>query len=803
MLVLGSVLRDRYEVVRLLGRDGSGAVYQAYDRSADQPVAVKAIFHHASTDLQFESYARCLKSLRHGALPAVTDCFIETGVQHQVRGYVRGENLRDYLDQQPNQRVPAGRYIVMAYVPGESLAEYLGHQPDGRLGEAAAIELINPVLDALEYLHGQMPPIAHGDVRPDNIRRLPDGRVYLVNFGGAGHHQANRPPDAETEAAPDFCAPEQDKHAAAEPRSDLYALGATLYLLLSGAAPPAAAERMAGDTLAPLRQLAPAVSATLEAVVARLLALQREDRYPSVKALRHDLQKGQAPQACPHCGTPSRSNSKFCRTCGANIHELKLAPPPTPAGNLTPAPATPEAAAQASPPPREAPAPTPTEIIPAPIAPPPAAPPEITTTTVQQAALRPARHRLPVIPLLAAGAGLLVLIVLVLLGRTLFQPSPDIAQPTGGAATDQALPAAQAQQTTTAQTQRQTAAIQARRETAAALTQGQTAAAQAQAQTTTAQAQATIEAQAQTATVQAQASAAAIEPTEAYVGTLPVVLTVRGTNLDRVREALLVAVGGETIALEVQSAGPDQVTLLITMPPALPDGEARYLLQFNGSALQAQSVTLRDFIERKAVQGVLPEYAYTQRVDTDGAGALTSMRAEPDPQSQRVGLLRNNDEIDLLRDDVENWYQVRIRASADQAQVGQVGWIERWLIDNQEVPPQRLAFVGRVFDQAIDGNAQCGAAFESSVWGNVQDASGRAIGGAVVRVTASDGRTSYSATTNRGGQFNVPGLGCTTWNVRLVSVPNTPAGFDANSVQVRNLNGSRYSAVGVQFRQQP
>jgi hypothetical protein len=125
-----------------------------------------------------------------------------------------------------------------------------------------------------------------------------------------------------------------------------------------------------------------------------------------------------------------------------------------------------------------------------------------------------------------------------------------------------------------------------------------------------------------------------------------------------------------------------------------------------------------------------------------------------------------------------------------------------WLVDNQDVPakPAVLVFIGRVYSTPTDAAVQCGAAFDSSIYGSVEDANAHGISGARLRVTSADGRNNYNVTTGRGGVYTVPGLGCTTWTVRLISVPNTPNGFDATVVTVRNLNGGRFTSAEVRFK---
>ncbi|HEX5692208.1 MAG TPA: carboxypeptidase-like regulatory domain-containing protein [Roseiflexaceae bacterium] len=111
-----------------------------------------------------------------------------------------------------------------------------------------------------------------------------------------------------------------------------------------------------------------------------------------------------------------------------------------------------------------------------------------------------------------------------------------------------------------------------------------------------------------------------------------------------------------------------------------------------------------------------------------------------------------------------------------------------------------LVFATRIFDKPTDAAVSCGTTFESRIWGVVKNRAGRGIGRAVVQVNSADGKNRYRATTNSQGGFEVPGLGCTAWIVRLVSVPGAPSGIQTSAVRV-GLNGGRYTGAGIEFRQ--
>jgi eukaryotic-like serine/threonine-protein kinase len=115
-------------------------------------------------------------------------------------------------------------------------------------------------------------------------------------------------------------------------------------------------------------------------------------------------------------------------------------------------------------------------------------------------------------------------------------------------------------------------------------------------------------------------------------------------------------------------------------------------------------------------------------------------------------------------------------------------------------PPPPLVFAAQVVEQPTDAAITCGTAFDSRIWGVVKDRSGQGIFGAGVEISSADGQHRYRATTNDQGGFELPGLGCTMWEVRLVDVPGAPGGHQAQALRV-SLNGGQYSGAGVKFQQ--
>lgn len=267
-LIIGQLLQGRYRILRLLGRGGMGAVYLAEDvRLPGRQVAVKENFDPSPGGRgQFEREAIMLARLKHPSLPQVTDHFV----------------------------LPSGeQYLVMEYVAGESLDEILARR--GILPEAEVLGWVDQVTDALEYMHtwvdpvtGQSTPVIHRDIKPANIKLTQQGKIVLVDFGIAKYQTGSGTMTGARAASPGF-SPVEQYVGGTDERSDIYALGATLYTLLTSQVPLESPAIAAGMGLMPPRSLNPTVSLRVEQAILHAMQLQAADRYQSVGELRRDF----------------------------------------------------------------------------------------------------------------------------------------------------------------------------------------------------------------------------------------------------------------------------------------------------------------------------------------------------------------------------------------------------------------------------------------------------------------------------------------------------------------------------------
>jgi eukaryotic-like serine/threonine-protein kinase len=272
MIPVGTIIHQRYQVVRAVGRGGMGTVYEALDQRLQKRVALKEMSPagQAGFERAFAREAQLLAGLHHPALPAVSDYFVS--------------------DQ--------GSFLVMDFIVGADFATLLS---DARKPFDLSLAALwaDQLLDVVQYLHSQQPPIIHRDIKPQNLKLLPSGQLVLLDFGLAKQQPAVA--DGRTAGASgtllaytqNFAPPEQMAGQPATPLSDIFAVGATLYTLLSGRPPVDAQHRLTQvgvmqqpDPLEPLPQLNPQVPPAVWQVIQRALALEPANRWPAASEMR-------------------------------------------------------------------------------------------------------------------------------------------------------------------------------------------------------------------------------------------------------------------------------------------------------------------------------------------------------------------------------------------------------------------------------------------------------------------------------------------------------------------------------------
>jgi len=282
-LIPGSHLQGgRYTLTKLLGQGGMGSVFLATDtRLAKKTVVIKALISNDSDPAarqqdvrNFKQEVETLAHLDHPLIPSVTDHFQEGSRYCMVQEYVEGESLQAHMER-VNQ--PMKEHVVLRYA--------------------------SEVLDILDYLTQQVPPIVHRDIKPANIIiGAKDGQAHLVDFGIARAVAPSNGLRKQTTAlgTPGYAPPEQYQ-GNADPRSDLYALAATLHHLLTNRDP----SEYGPFHYPPVRQLNPHVSLEIEAGLSCALRHEVNLRYQSAKAMKHDI----VMILLGYLGTPGKSRS--------------------------------------------------------------------------------------------------------------------------------------------------------------------------------------------------------------------------------------------------------------------------------------------------------------------------------------------------------------------------------------------------------------------------------------------------------------------------------------------------------------
>jgi serine/threonine protein kinase len=252
-----TILQERYEILAVQGVGGMGAVYRARDlrfSAVTKIIAVKEM-NNSTPDprlrqigLQnFEREANILASLSHPAIPKIFDYFSEGNRSYLVLEFVEGKNLEDILEDRRK------------FFSQEEVADW-GLQ----------------ICDVLAYLHSHTPPVIFRDVKPGNLMLHPDGRIMVIDFGIAKVFEHGQ---RGTMIGTEGYSPPEQYRGVADPRGDLYALGATLHHLLTGRDPRLEPPFTFHER--PIKLFNPDISAELEAVIMKALAYDLQDRFAS------------------------------------------------------------------------------------------------------------------------------------------------------------------------------------------------------------------------------------------------------------------------------------------------------------------------------------------------------------------------------------------------------------------------------------------------------------------------------------------------------------------------------------------
>ena len=274
-------LAGRYEVRSLIGRGGMAEVHLGCDTRLSRVVAIKMLRRDLALDsifqARFRREAQSAASLNHPNIVAVYDT---------------GEEIVS----DATNRSLAIPYIVMEYVEGHTVKELISDGTAVPINEA--IEIVSGVLSALQYSHANH--LVHRDIKPGNIMLTPEGKVKVMDFGIARALTDSQATMTQTNAVvgtAQYLSPEQARGETVDERSDLYSTGVVLFELLTGR-PPFKGDSAVAVAYQHVEQIPPTPSSilsdipdSLDRVVLKALAKNRDDRYRSAAEMLSDLQR--------------------------------------------------------------------------------------------------------------------------------------------------------------------------------------------------------------------------------------------------------------------------------------------------------------------------------------------------------------------------------------------------------------------------------------------------------------------------------------------------------------------------------
>ena len=274
-------LAGRYEVRSLIGRGGMAEVHLGFDTRLSRVVAIEMLRRDLAQDsifqARFRREAQSAASLNHPNIVAVYD----TGE----------EIIEDAVG-----RSIAVPYIVMEYVEGHTVKDLISDGTAVPINEA--VEIVSGVLSALDYSHANH--LVHRDIKPGNIMLTSDGKIKVMDFGIARALTDSQATMTQTNAVvgtAQYLSPEQARGETVDARSDLYSTGVVLFELLTGR-PPFKGDSAVAVAYQHVEQIPPTPSSilsdipdSLDRVVLKALAKNREDRYPTAAAMLSDLQR--------------------------------------------------------------------------------------------------------------------------------------------------------------------------------------------------------------------------------------------------------------------------------------------------------------------------------------------------------------------------------------------------------------------------------------------------------------------------------------------------------------------------------
>ena len=285
---LGIILNGKYLLGKVLGEGGFGITYLAMDLNLEMPVAIKEYFPVglASRDTSIEGSTENV-SVITGEKKKYYDYGIRS-FSSEAKNLAKFRKIDGIISVTDFFLENSTAYLVMEYIDGKTLKEYL-EEKETPLSEEETLRLIRPVLNALSQIHEER--IIHRDISPENIMIAHSGQVVLIDFGAARISTGAETKSLTVLLKHGYAPVEQYQTKGKQgPYTDIYAICATMYRMMSGEKPEEAIDRMVENQVIPLEQRSGiSVSHHVSAAIQKGLAVQPKDRFQAVEELEEEL----------------------------------------------------------------------------------------------------------------------------------------------------------------------------------------------------------------------------------------------------------------------------------------------------------------------------------------------------------------------------------------------------------------------------------------------------------------------------------------------------------------------------------
>lgn len=253
-------LLEKYEIISLVEQGGFGSVYRARDIKTGKMYAIKEnIITSEEYRIQFQNEAMALYDVNHPNLPKVVD----------------------FLSAEESS------YLVMEFIEGEDVKKIISYK--GPINLNLAVDWILQIGKALHYLHTKIPPLIHRDVKPSNIVISNKNHAFLIDFGLVKRNDLDKTLAAAKAISTGYSPPEQYNQSGTSVKSDIYALGATLFSMITGEIPQDSVSRLLEDEFNKQINKYSNVPVSLKKIISRSMALKLSERYESVSDFILDL----------------------------------------------------------------------------------------------------------------------------------------------------------------------------------------------------------------------------------------------------------------------------------------------------------------------------------------------------------------------------------------------------------------------------------------------------------------------------------------------------------------------------------